>query len=110
MPGLLRRLFESFRNAIIYYIVYLVVILLVASYLGFLGSREPFAVFANGLTMALLALWLAFGTEYVRMWMKYRNTDFSKVRQALHHLIYAILAGALLELVKYLLRVAKVFP
>ena len=114
MPGFLKRLFESFRNAIIYSIVYFVVILLVVSYFGFLSSREPFAVFANCLTAALLALCFAFGTEYVRMWVKYRNTDFSKVRQALRDFTYAfiiaILAAATLQLAEYLLHVAKVFP
>jgi hypothetical protein len=114
MPGILKRLFESFRNVIIYSIVYFVVIWLFASYLGFLSSREPFAVFANGLTMALVALWLGFGTEYARMWMKYRKTDFSRVRQALRDFTYAfiiaILAAATLQLVEYLLRVPKVSP
>lgn len=90
------------------------VIWLFASYFGFLSSKEPFVVFLNGLTIAVLALWVAFGTEYARMWMKYRKTDLSKVRKALRDFTYAfimaILAAATLQLLVYLWSVAKAFP
>ena len=110
MPGFLKRLFESFRNAIIYSIAYIVVIWLVAYYLGYLGSREPLAVIFNGIFIVLYALCFGFGTEYARLSLKYRNTDFSKARRFVHNFIYAILAAVVLYGIEYLLRFAKILP
>lgn len=114
LPGFLKGFFESFRNAVIYSIVYIAVIWVFAYYLGFLGSREPFAVIINGLFIFFLALFFGFGTEYGRLWLKYRNIDFSRVRPNLHELKYALLAAAIMDfavyLLGYLLRLAKIMP
>jgi hypothetical protein len=110
MPGALKGIFEAFLRALVYSVVYFVIILLLGTYLRLLGSREIFVMLISGFTIALLALWLGFGTEYVRLWLKYRHTDFSSVRRFLRALIFWFVTSALWDLLIYLLRVEKVLP
>jgi hypothetical protein len=114
MATFLGRLVKSFRNAMLYFIVYFFVIWIVAYYLGYLSSREPFTIIFSGFFIILNALCFGFGTEYARLSMKYRKTDFSKARQALRDFTYDVMVDVVANIVVlcvwYLLRLARVFP
>jgi hypothetical protein len=64
--------------------------------------------------MVSLALCFAFGTEYVRLSVKYRGTDFSGILHLLRGFIYAfmmaMLAAVVLQALEYFLGVPRLFP